>query len=142
MTWLTTPWTDGHQYFDTRWGLHLLRDSADPRDKKRSIFGADDKQMLEHLPQDLISALFGATRRVFALANNGTSALMIAQSNAAAPSRLRLPDSCVCFIRISDERMLFCLVMCGVCVMLYVSKRCWFSPSFILRVYMYPLSLF
>ena len=41
--WLIPPLTDTDKHLDKEWGLHLLLDSDDPRDKTGVIFGAPDQ---------------------------------------------------------------------------------------------------
>ena len=80
-TWLRPPVTDKDKHFDPEWGLHLLLDKDDPRDKKYAIFGAPDEVLDERLPPKLMTTLFGKSRELFAICNNGTTAVTIALSN-------------------------------------------------------------
>ena len=88
--WLIPPLTDTDKHLDKEWGLHLLLDSDDPRDKTGAIFGAPDHVIKQKLPPKLMRTLFGTTRELFAICNNGTTAVTIALSNSASPSHVRL----------------------------------------------------
>lgn len=90
MAWLKTPLHDPHPYWEPEWGLHLLRDEDDPRDKSTPIFGADDKFLEQELPEKLLTSCFGEHRKVFAICNNGTTAVVLAMANAASPYLIRL----------------------------------------------------
>ena len=92
MAWLKTPLHDTHPYWEPEWGLHLLRDEDDPRDKTTPILGASDAFIREQLPDELLESYFGKNRKVFAVCNDGTTAVVLALANAAAPSLIRLID--------------------------------------------------
>ena len=72
MAWLKTPLHDTHPYWEPEWGLHLLRDEDDHRDKNNPIFGASDEYLKEHLSDKLLKECFGINRKVLAVCNNGT----------------------------------------------------------------------
>ena len=88
--WLRPPLKDKDKHFDIEWGLHLLLDKDDPRDKSGPIFGAPDEVLKEKLSAEVWNPLFGENRELFAICNNGTTAVTIALSNSASPSRVRL----------------------------------------------------
>jgi len=90
MAWLRTPLHDPHPYWEPEWGLHLLRDEDDARDKNTPIFGSSDEFIQDHLTPKLLESCFGKNRRVFAVCNNGTTAVTLAMANAADPSLIRL----------------------------------------------------
>ena len=90
MAWLKTPLHDPHPFWEPEWGLHLLRDKDDHRDKSTPIFGASDEFIAEHLCDKLLHACFGKNRKVFAICNNGTTAVTLALANAAPPGQIRL----------------------------------------------------
>ena len=90
MSWLKPPLKDSDPHWDPEWGLHFLLDKDDPRDKTKPIFGISDEDLKAKLPRKLLSQLFGTTRELFAICNNGTTAVTLALSNSALPSRVRL----------------------------------------------------
>ena len=90
VTWLQSPCKDKDKHFDIEWGLHFLVDRDDPRDKTGPVFGATDEVLKEKLPPKLMKTLFGEHRELFAICNNGTTAVTIALSNSASPSHVRL----------------------------------------------------
>ena len=57
---------DKDKHFEPEWGLHLLLDSDDPRDKQQPIFGTPDGVIRQKLPRELLKTLFGETRVLFA----------------------------------------------------------------------------
>ena len=87
-TWLIPPLTDKDKHFEPEWGLHLLLDSDDPRDKNLPIFGAPDKIIKAKLPTKLLEELFGENREIFVICTNGTTAVTIALSNSASPAHV------------------------------------------------------
>ena len=89
-SWLIPPLKDNDKHFEPEWGLHLLLDSDDPRDKNLPIFGAPDNVIKEKLPSTLLKELFGENRKIFAICTNGTTAVTIALSNSASPAHVRL----------------------------------------------------
>ena len=90
MAWLKTPLHDPHPYWEPEWGLHLIRDENDLRDKSGPIFGATDEFIARHLNDKLLTLCFGKNRKVFAICNNGTTAITLALANAAPPGLIRL----------------------------------------------------
>ena len=90
MSWLIPPLLDPHKFWEPEWGLHLLHDADDPRDKTTAIFGASDKMLEEQLSSDLMYPLFGPKREVYAVCNNGTTATTLAITNAAPPTKVTL----------------------------------------------------
>ena len=91
MAWLKKPLSDLHPFWEPEWGLHLLRDEHDTRNKKDDyIFGAPDEFIGDHLEPQLLKACFGEHRKIFAVCNNGTTAITVAMANAAPPSMVRL----------------------------------------------------
>ena len=90
MAWLRQPLADPDRHWDPEWGLHLLHDTDDPRDKSTCIFGAPDEMIKTKLPPKLMKTLFGENRELFAVCNNGTTAITLALSNSASPARVRL----------------------------------------------------
>ena len=88
VTWLIPPLTDRDKHFESEWGLHLLLDSDDPRDKNLFIFGAPDKVIKEKLPTTLLEELFGENREIFVICTNGTTAVTIALMNSASPAHV------------------------------------------------------
>ena len=86
--WLKPPCRSRDKHLELAWGLHFLLDKDDPRDKKEAIFGAPDEALDEKLPPQLMEQLFGENRQIFAICNNGTTAVTIALSNSAAPSHV------------------------------------------------------
>ena len=89
-TWLNPPLKDTDKHFEPEWGLHLLLDVDDPRDKSQPIFGAPDEVIKQKLSRKLLTNLFDETRDLFAICTNGTTAVTIALSNSASPSHVRL----------------------------------------------------
>ena len=89
-TWLKPPLTDKDKNYEVEWGLHLLLDVDDPRDKKQPIFGAPDEVLAAKLPPELMKKLFGENRELFVICSNGTTAVTVALSNSASPSHVRL----------------------------------------------------
>lgn len=89
-TWLIPPLKDKDKHFEPEWGLHLLLDADDPRDKTLPIFGAPDNVIEEKLSPALLEELFGENREIFAICTNGTTAITIALSNSASPAHVRL----------------------------------------------------
>ena len=89
-SWLIPPLKDKDKHFEPEWGLHLLFDSDDPRDKNLSIFGATDNVIKEKLSPTLLKELFGENRKIFVICTNGTTAVTIALSNSASPAHVRL----------------------------------------------------
>ena len=90
MSWLKTPLMDPHPFWEPEWGLHLLRDQDDTRDKKTPIFGSSDELISAQLTPDFLKICFGENREVFSVCNNGTTAMAMAMANAAPPSMVRL----------------------------------------------------
>ena len=90
MAWLNPPLQDKHPFWEPEWGLHLLVDKDDPRDKKTLIFGTPDKFLEEELSSPLREKLFGKNREVFAVCNNGSTAVTLALAEAAPPSSITL----------------------------------------------------
>ena len=89
-TWLIPPLKDKDKHFEPEWGLHLLLDADDPRDKTLPIFGAPDNVIEEKLSPALLEELFGENREIFVICTNGTTAITIALSNSASPAHVRL----------------------------------------------------
>ena len=71
-TWLKPPLTDKDKNYEVEWGLHLLLDVDDPRDKKQPIFGAPDEVLAAKLPPELMKKLFGENRELFAICTRGS----------------------------------------------------------------------
>ena len=90
MSWLKPPLRNADRHFDKAWGLHFMLDSDDPRDKSKPIFGVPDEVLDQKLPRKLMDKLFGPNRHLFAICNNGTTAVTIAISNSATPSHVQL----------------------------------------------------
>ena len=76
-TWLRPPLKDRDKHWEPEWGLHLLLDSDDPRDKTQPIFGAPDEIIEQKLPPDLLEDLFGKNREIFGICVNGTTAVTV-----------------------------------------------------------------
>ena len=87
-SWLIPPLKDNDKHFESEWGLHLLLDSDDPRDKNLFIFGAPDNVIKEKLPPTLLKELFGENRKIFVICTNGTTAVTIVLSNSASPAHV------------------------------------------------------
>ena len=89
-TWLRPPLKDRDKHWEPEWGLHLLLDSDDPRDKTQPIFGAPDEIIEQKLPPDLLEDLFGKNREIFGICVNGTTAVTVALMNSASPAHVRV----------------------------------------------------
>ena len=86
MSWLKTPLRNKDKHWDPAWGLHLLLDIDDPRDKNKPIFGVSDEDLQSKLSRELLTTLFGKNRELFAICNNGTQAVTLTLANSASPS--------------------------------------------------------
>ena len=89
-TWLKPPLKDRDRNWEPEWGLHLLLDCDDPRDKTQSIFGDADKIIEQKLSPDLLEDLFGKNREIFVICVNGTTAVTVALMNSASPVNVRV----------------------------------------------------
>ena len=90
VTWLKPPLKDRDRNWEPEWGLHLLLDCDDPRDKTQPIFGAPDKIIEQKLSPDLLEDLFGKNREIFVICVNGTTAVTVALMNSASPANVRV----------------------------------------------------
>ena len=88
VSWLIPPLKDKDKHFEPEWGLHLLLDSDDTRNKNLIIFGAPDNVIKQKLPPTLLKELFGENRKIFVICINGTTAVTIALSNSASPAHV------------------------------------------------------
>lgn len=74
MSWLQAPVThEENLLWDEDWGLHLILDSDDSRDKQTAIFGVCDDMFDHFKSKDEVKRLFGKDRELFACCNNGTA---------------------------------------------------------------------